>query len=86
MRGTRIALELLVEAFSDGASAEEIVLRYPPLDLRDVYAVLAYVLRDPDGVESYMAERAEREADARAGLPSEMTGLRRRLLARSGGG
>ena len=27
VRSTRISLELLVEAFSDGASAEEIVLR-----------------------------------------------------------
>ena len=37
---TRVMLDTLVGAFSEGATAEEIVQQYPVLDLADVYAVL----------------------------------------------
>ena len=39
--GTRVTLETVVEAFQQGATAEEIVQQYPSLALAEVYAVLA---------------------------------------------
>jgi uncharacterized protein (DUF433 family) len=44
LSGTRVQLELVVEAFDAGATPEEIVQRYPSLDLSSVYSVIAYVL------------------------------------------
>jgi hypothetical protein len=35
--GTRVRLETVVTAFNNGCGAEEIVLKYPSLDLKDVY-------------------------------------------------
>ena len=43
--GTRVTLETVVEAFRDGATAEEIVQQYPSLFLADVYQILGYYLR-----------------------------------------
>jgi len=40
--GTRVTLETLIAAFSDGATAEEIVQQYPSLTLADVYSVIGY--------------------------------------------
>jgi uncharacterized protein (DUF433 family) len=82
VRGTRIPLELLVDAFADGASAEQIALRYDTLDLPDVYATLAYILRNPAGVQAYMAGRARHEDDVKRGIPASMATLRERLKAR----
>jgi len=59
--GSRVMLERVVHAFDDGASAEEIVERYPSLDLADVFATLAYVLRHRPEVDEYM-RRSEAEA------------------------
>ena len=39
---TRVTLDTVVEAFADGATAEEIVQQYPTLKLADVYLVLGY--------------------------------------------
>ena len=37
---TRVTLETLVSAFSEGSTAEETVYQYPVLNLADVYAVI----------------------------------------------
>ena len=38
--GTRVTLDLVVRAFNRGATAEDIVQRFPSLELSDVYLVL----------------------------------------------
>ena len=43
--GTRVTLEAIVAAFSDGATAEEIAQDFPAVSLSDVYAVISYYLR-----------------------------------------
>lgn len=71
-------------AFEQGATPEEIGLKYPSLNLADIYSVIAYYLQHREVVESYLAERrqqmraAEQEIEAR--FPS--VGIRERLLAR----
>lgn len=82
--GTRVRLETIINAFHLGCTAEEIMLKYPSLELRDIYAVIASYLGRSDEVRIYLesrrsqAEEADRELEAR--LPS--AGIRERLLAR----
>jgi uncharacterized protein (DUF433 family) len=53
IRGHRIGLEHLVFAFNRGETAEEIVQRFPGMDLRTVYTLIAYYLTYRDEIDSY---------------------------------
>ena len=81
---TRVTLDTVVAAFSQGATAEEIAQRYPSLELADVYQVIGYYLRRPSEVEAYLEERrahadaVRKENEARF----DPRGVRDRLLAR----
>ena len=44
IHGHRIGIEHIVFAFNRGETAEEIVQRFPGLDLRTVYTLIAYYL------------------------------------------
>ena len=84
--GTRVTLDSVVAAFDQGATAEEIVHRYPALDLADVYAAVSYYLRRRDDVSAYLQYRRQQALAVRArnaALP-DMQDIRERLLARSG--
>ncbi len=82
---TRVMLERIVHAFDAGASAEEIVESYPTLNLADVYATIAFILRNRADVDSYMtesrveSERLHREAEQRFSTSE----LRRRIRERA---
>jgi uncharacterized protein (DUF433 family) len=81
---TRVTLDTVVGAFKQGCDPEEIRLKYPTLDLTDIYSVIVYYLWHPEEVEEYLeqrrlrAEEVRRENEARW-PPQEM---RERLLAR----
>ncbi|HEY3820321.1 MAG TPA: DUF433 domain-containing protein [Polyangiaceae bacterium] len=82
--GTRVSLETVVAAFDAGATAEEIVQRYPSLDLAAVYGAIAYILDNRSEVDAYVTTR-RRDAQTlqvkiETRLPSQ--GIRERLLAR----
>jgi uncharacterized protein (DUF433 family) len=83
---TRVNLDLVVAAFQQGASAEEIVQAWPTLDLGDVYAVLAFYLHNQAAADSYLLEQ-QQEAEA---IHQQITTrqhpdpLRARLLALRG--
>src|SRR5438309_11151789 len=57
--GTRVLLERIVHAFEDGATPAGIVQSYDTLHLADVYAVLAWYLRNKAEVGEYLRKRAE---------------------------
>jgi uncharacterized protein (DUF433 family) len=82
---TRVLLELVIRAFQDGASPETIVQRYSTLNLPDVYAVIAYYLRNRSEIDSYLAIREE-QADQILGRmkdhSDDLSGIRARLLAK----
>lgn len=42
IRGTRVAVELILRKLSEGLSVEELVKAYPQLSKEDVYAALVY--------------------------------------------
>lgn len=82
--GTRITLDTIVATFEEGATPEEIVSRYAPLDVADVYAVITFYLRHRPEVEEYLRRRAAEAAAAREfneGRSSQRD-LRERLLRR----
>ncbi len=85
---TRVTLDTIIAAFSEGATAEEIAQQYPSLPLADVYYVLGYYLRRPSEVQSYLdrrrasAEKIRLENESR----SDSIGVRQRLMARIPGG
>lgn len=55
---SRVTLESVVHAFDTGASAEEIVASYPTLELGDVYAAIAYILKNRAEIDEYMDRSA----------------------------
>ena len=81
---TRVTLDTVVMAFDMGATAEEIVQRYPSIDVASVYEVIAYVLRHRASVDEYLSERqkivAETKIEIEKRFPAD--GIRTRLLAR----
>jgi uncharacterized protein (DUF433 family) len=81
---TRVTLDTLIGAFSAGCAPEEIVTKYPSLDIADVYAVIALYLRNRSEVDAYVAARDAEAARVRSEVETR-TGLRdvrARLLAR----
>jgi uncharacterized protein (DUF433 family) len=82
--GTRVTLDTVIAVFNEGATAEEIVYRYPVLKLADVYAVLSYYLRRTQEIEVYLQERQGAAEKVRRHNQAlfKMDGIRDRLLAR----
>ncbi len=82
--GTRVTLDTVVEAFSDGATAEEIAQQYPSLKLADVYYVIGYYLRSPSEVDAYLRQRKAEALGLRDRNETRFDpqGVRDRLLAR----
>jgi uncharacterized protein (DUF433 family) len=54
LSGTRVGLEQVVEAYENGASAEEIAWRYPAASLDQIHAAIAYYLSRKEDVRAYM--------------------------------
>jgi uncharacterized protein (DUF433 family) len=82
--GTRVTLDTVVGAFRRGATAEEIVQDYSSLDLADVYAVIAYYLRNRLAVDAYLEEQRQKGEGIQRQMESlyPPAGIRERLLAR----
>jgi len=85
---TRVTLDTVIAAFSDGATAEEIVQQYPSLNLADVYHVIGYYLRRPSEVAVYLQQRKARSEAARKQNEARFDpqGVRDRLMARRANG
>jgi uncharacterized protein (DUF433 family) len=81
---TRVTLDTVVVIFEAGASAEEIALRYPALELADIYAVISYYLRHRVEVQEYLRHRQQLAEETRRKIEARdnPAGIRARLLAR----
>lgn len=81
---TRVTLDTVVAVFNQGATAEEIVYRYPSLKLADVYATIAFYLNHQSEVEAYLQQRRQQAQEIREmnQVRFDPQGLRDRLLAR----
>lgn len=82
--GTRVTLDTVIAIFEQGATAEEIVQRFPTLDLADVYFAIGYYLRHRQEVDDYLGQRQQQSDQARAQNAARFNqhGLRERLIAR----
>lgn len=56
---TRLLLDLVVLAFNEGRTPEEIVTAYPTLKLAEVYGALTYYLENRREVDVYIMGREE---------------------------
>lgn len=81
---TRVLLELVISAFNEGSTPEEIVISYPTLKLAEVYGTITYYLENRDQIDAYIAKRAA-EADqlwTTIEADENQKRLREKLLAR----
>ncbi|HEV8638345.1 MAG TPA: DUF433 domain-containing protein [Chloroflexota bacterium] len=82
---TRVTLDSVIGRFLDGATPEQIVQSYTTLKLADVYAVIAYYLRNREEVDAYLQEEQRQAEAARAEYEKRFPpdpDLRRKLLER----
>jgi uncharacterized protein (DUF433 family) len=83
---TRVTLDTVIDAYHEGASAEEVARRYDSLTLADVYGVFAYYLRHQADLDRYLEERraaaVRSQVEARQGVQD----IRGRLTRRAGCG
>lgn len=82
---TRVTLDSVVGAFSEGATAEEIAQQYPAVGLTDVYAVIAFYLRRRADIDAYLRDREAAGAAVRSEAEArpESAAFRQRLLTRA---
>ena len=62
--GTRVGIETVLRDYQEGASPEEIVLRYPTLSLEQVYATITYYLANREKVEAYLKRVRQQQEEA----------------------
>ncbi len=82
--GTRVTFDVIISAFLDGATAEEIAQQYPSVSLADLYSVIGYYLSHGEDVEQYLTQRGQKAAAVRETNEQQFPpqGIRARLLAR----
>ena len=79
---TQVTFDVVIGAYDQGATAEQIAQKFGELNLADIHAVIAYFLRHEVEVRRYLAERGEEAATLRAEIeqsPSNQM-FRERLL------
>ena len=64
IKGNRIDIEIVLEDYLSGASPEEILLRYPTLNLEKIHATILYYLAKKEEVEAYLERVRQFEAEA----------------------
>lgn len=81
---TRVTLDTIVAAFTEGATAEEIAYQYPSIPLADIYSVIGYYLNKKKDVDAYLKRRAKFAQEIRKQNEARLntSGIRERLLAR----
>jgi uncharacterized protein (DUF433 family) len=81
---TRVTLDSVVHAFREGASAEEIVERFPAITLTAAYAAIAFYLQNQLEIDEYLKRRESETEQLRSHIESrpEAKAFRERLVAR----
>jgi uncharacterized protein (DUF433 family) len=85
---SRVSLDSVVHHYKLGASAEQIAYKFPGLELADIYAAIAYYLKNEEAVEEYLRQQEAKGAAIQQQIESDpqmqkrTAELRARLLAR----
>lgn len=69
--GTRVSLESVLHHYQQGATAEEIALRFPALRLADIHGCLAYYLNHQEAIEEYLVRQQRHADDLRQRIASD---------------
>src|SRR4051812_36665730 len=82
VKGTRVAIEYLIEEFNSGATPEQIQDNYPTVSREEVYATITYYLHNQAEVDAYIVrcDAYEEQAD-QAYLQREPSDVVKRLRA-----
>ena len=64
IKGNRIDIEIVLEDYLEGASPEEILLRYPTLSLKKIHATILYYLAKKEEVEAYLERVRQLDEEA----------------------
>ena len=64
IKGNRIDIEIVLEDYLEGASPEEILLRYPTLSLEKIHATILYYLAKKEEVEAYLEQVRQLDEEA----------------------
>lgn len=81
---TRVTLDLVVNAYNEGALPQQIVEMYDALDLADTYYAIGYYLRHKAEIDDYIKEGEETADRLGEDLQNRFgqAGLREKLEAR----
>ncbi len=82
--GTRVLLDIVIGAYLDGDSPEQIADSYDAITLADVYAVISYYLHHREEVDEYIRQRKDAAEKLRQEMEAEnpeMLRLQKRLQA-----
>jgi len=60
---TEVRVDLVLQHYKQGATAEQIQQRLPSLSLGEVYRAIIYYLEHVEGLEAYLAEQEEWQAE-----------------------
>jgi uncharacterized protein (DUF433 family) len=90
VKGTRVAIEILIEEFLGGATPDQIQKNYPTVTLEEVYATITYYLHNQAEVDEYIrrgraAAEAAYQEHLRRNPPSPLAQRLRALRAASQG-
>ena len=82
--GSRVTLDVIVNQFKLGASAEQIQDSFPSVSLRDIYGAIYYYLDHTEAVEEYLRQQQTAAEEMRRWVEDQPGNrmLRERLLAR----
>jgi uncharacterized protein (DUF433 family) len=81
LRGHRIGLEHIVERYQEGYSAEQIAQEFPGVELKAIYAIIAYYLHNQAAVDAYVARSDAAAAARRRAWVADMPEISRRVRA-----
>ncbi len=83
--GSRVSRYSVIYAFKQGASAEEIALRFSTLDLKQIYSVINAYLQNPKEFEDYFNEQLKQQDEQQRQIENRFSpvGIRQRLIERS---
>jgi uncharacterized protein (DUF433 family) len=82
--GTRITLDVIINQFKLGATAEQIHDSFPAASLQAIYGAIYYYVAHTEAMNAYLREQQKAAADTRQWVESQPgnRGLREQLLAR----
>jgi uncharacterized protein (DUF433 family) len=82
IKGTRVGIETVVRDYHEGASPEEIALRYPTLSLEQIHATITLYLADRRRVDEYLHRVRQRQEAAYQESRQQPSALTRALRER----